>query len=342
MKVTHLTSKPRTIAVVGATGIVGEEIVAQLEERGLPVGALIPLASSRSLGRSVSFAGEELPVQVLSQASFAGVELALFAAGPAVSREYVPLARKAGALVVDCSTAFRSELEVPLVVPEVNGGELVRQRGIVASPGAAAIALSLVLAPLRRQARIRRAVVVVCESAAGAGRRGMDELSQQGIRLLNGTVPPQPRVMPRRLAFNLIPQVGELSEDGTSSAETLLALETARILGPPAVPVSATCVRVPVFSGLAEAVHLELERELDPDAARDLLRQASGLVVLDDPEAGVYPTLLEAAGNDPCFVGRIRRDPTLPSGLALWIAIDDVRKGAALNAVQLAQMMLED
>jgi len=334
-----MSQRTSTVAVVGATGAVGEEMIQLLAERQFPVRKLLPLASARSLGRTVSFGGEELPVEILGRDSFAGVDLALFSAGAAVSREYAPLAVEAGAVVVDNSSAWRYEPEVPLVIPEVNPGKVAEHRGIIATPNCSTIQLLVVLAPLHRRAGIRRMVVDTYQAASGAGRRGMDELAEASIQLLSGKVPAAPKVHPRRLAFNCIPQVDRFLEDGSTREEWKMVAETAKILDDPTVAVSATCVRVPVFSGHSEAVSLELATPLSPEEAREILKQAPGVVVLDDPTHGVYPTTIEAAGNDPCFVGRIRRDPTVPQGLKLWIVADNVRKGAALNAVQIAELL---
>ncbi len=329
-----------TVAVVGATGVVGQEMISILEERDFPVARLLPLASQRSLGHSVEFRGRELPVEVLTPDSFAGVDLALFSAGAERSREFAPLAVAAGAVVVDNSSAFRQDRAIPLVVPEVNPEDLRGHAGLIANPNCSTIQLVVALAPIHRAVGIRRAVVATYQSASGAGRRGMDELSRQSIDLLAGRVPPRPTVHPKRLAFNCVPQIDSFLADGATREERKMVDETARILDP-AIGVSVTCVRVPVFGGHSEAVHLELAAELSPEAARDLLARSPGVVLLDDPEVGVYPTTIEAVGTDPCFVGRVRRDPTVPHGLQLWIVADNVRKGAALNAVQIAELLLE-
>ena len=329
-----------TVAVVGATGAVGSEMIALLAERDFPVGRLVPLASGRSLGRDVQLRGRSVPVEVLGPGAFDKVDLALFSAGAGVSREWAPQAVQAGAVVVDNSSAFRTDLEVPLVVPEVNAEALSGHRGLIANPNCSTIQLVVVLAPLLRAVGLRRVVVATYQAASGAGRRGMDELSKTSIELLGGRTPSEPVVHPRRLAFNCVPQIDVFLEDGATREEWKMVYETARILGRDDLGLAVTCVRVPVFSGHSEAVFIELAGELSPELARDLLAAAPGVVVIDDPAAGLYPTTIEANGADPCFVGRIRRDPSVEHGLSLWIVADNLRKGAALNAVQIAEELL--
>lgn len=329
-----------TVAVVGATGAVGSEMISLLAEREFPLGKLVPIASSRSLGRNVGFRGRELPVEVLGPGAFVGVDLALFSAGAATSREWAPRAVLSGAVVVDNSSAFRTDPNVPLVVPEVNLDALRGHQGLIANPNCSTIQLVVVLAPLLAAAGLRRVVVATYQAASGAGRKGMDELSKTSVELLGGRPPSEPVVHARRLAFNCVPQVDVFLDDGSTREEWKMVYETARILGQPELPVAVTCVRVPVFSGHSEAVFVELESALEPDAARDLLAVAPGVVVMDDSAAGLYPTTIEANGADPCFVGRIRKDATVRHGLSLWIVADNLRKGAALNAVQIAEELL--
>ena len=335
-----MTDSGRIVAVIGATGAVGKEMICLLDERRFPVAELRPLASARSLGSSVRYCGQELPVLLLGPDSVEGVDLALFSAGAAVSREYAPRFVASGAVVVDNTSAFRTDPEVPLVVPEVNPEELAGHHGLISNPNCSTIQLLVVLAPLHRHARIRRAVVATYQAASGAGRQGMQELSEQSIQLLSGRGHAPPRVHARRLAFNCVPQIDIFLDDGSTREEWKMVEETARILKAPELGLSVTCVRVPVFCGHCEVVHLELEEALSPQEAREILQSSPGVVVMDDPVDGVYPTTIDAVGADPCFVGRIRSDPTVPNGLKLWIVADNLRKGAALNAVQIAELLL--
>jgi len=324
---------------VGATGAVGRQMVALLETRRFPVASLRLLATARSAGRTLPFAGEDLPVEALGPGSFAGVDLALFSAGASTARDHAPRAVAAGAVVVDNSSAFRTDESVPLVVPEVNPGALATHAGLIANPNCSTIQLVVVLAPLHASAGLRRVVVATYQSASGAGQRGTDELLRGTRAVLAGEEAPA-RVHARPLAFDCVPQIDVFLDDGSSREEWKMVFETRRILGLPELGVLATCVRVPVVCGHAEVVTAELEHELAPDAARELLRAAPGVQVLDDPAAGAYPTPRQAAGSDPCWVGRLRRDPSVPHGLALWIVADNLRKGAALNAVQIAEALL--
>jgi len=325
---------PLHVAVVGATGAVGREMLATLEARAFPVASLRPLASPRSAGTSVRFAGEEVAVEVLGDASFAGIDLALFSAGARVSADTAPVAVEAGAVVIDNSSAFRRDLSVPLVVPEVNAHAIAGHAGLIANPNCSTIQLVVVLSPLHAAAGLRRVVVSTYQSASGAGQKGVDELMDQTRALLTGEDPSH-QVHARPLAFNCVPQIDVLQEDGSTREEWKMRYETRRILGVPELGVLATCVRVPVLCGHAEAVSVELERPLAPEAARDLLLGAPGVEVAE--EDGGYPTPLETAGADACFVGRLRTDSSVECGLAFWVVADNLRKGAALNAVQIAE-----
>ncbi len=336
-----MAGRDLTVAVVGATGAVGREMISVLEERRFPVGELVPLASARSLGEAVEFHGEEIPIRVLDKGSFKGVDLALFSAGGGVSREFAPRAVNSGAVVVDNSSAFRMDPNVPLVIPEVNPGALEGHRGLVANPNCSTIQMLVALAPIHRKVGISRIVVSTYQAASGAGHKGMDELSNQSIALLSGKVPDEPKVHARRLAFNCVPQVDVFLDDGYTREEQKMVQETHKILDPK-IQVAATCVRVPVFCGHSEAINVELVNPLSPDEARELLKQSPGVAVLDDPSVGIYPTTEDAAGADATFVGRIRRDPTVPNGLAMWVVADNLRKGAALNAVQIAELLFQD
>jgi len=328
------------IAVVGATGAVGREILKTLAERGFPVGEVIALSSGRAAGAEVSF-GEKavLKVRDLDRFDFAGVDLALFSQGAAVSAAHVPRAVAAGCLVIDDTPRFRMEPGVPLVVPEVNPQAIAKRprRGIVANPGGATIQMVMALKPLHDMARVRRVVVATYQSVSAAGKEAMDELWSQ-TRGVFVNEPGTPEQFPKPIAFNVIPHIEAFLEDGATREERDLAVETRKILDPD-IQVMATCVRVPVMIGHAEAVHVEFERPIAERAAREALREAPGLIVLDTRDDGGYATPLEIAGEDAVFVSRLRRDPTVANGLAFWCVTDNLRKGAALNAVQIAEAL---
>ena len=332
------------VAVVGATGVVGSEMIRVLEGRSFPVDRLVPLASAGSLGKTVSFRGETIPVNVLGPDSFDDdVDLAFFSAGKAASLEYVPHAVKAGTVVVDNTSAYRMEDDVPLVVPEVNpeGVGHYRTRGIIANPNCSTIQMVVVLAPLHREAGVKRVVVDTYQSVSGAGLRAMEELSKQSVALFSQKKC-EVQAFPHRIAFNCIPHIGRFLDDGSTDEERKLALETPKIMGDPSIQVTATAVRVPVFCGHSEALHIEFEDPMDPDQARETLADAPGVEVVDDPNLCRYPMASSVTGKDPVYVGRIRRDPTVENGLALWIVADNIRKGAALNAVQIAELWAKD
>jgi len=320
------------VAVVGATGAVGQVMVEVLEERGFPVDQLDLLASARSAGQT----WQGYTVREATPEAFEGVDLALFSAGSEISRALAPAAREAGALVVDNSSAFRMDPDCPLVIPEVNGTAIAGHRGIIANPNCSTILLCMALAPLHRVAGLRRVVVCSYQAVSGAGVRARQELERQQEADARGDQPIH-EVFPKVLAHNVIPWVQALEEDGYSTEETKIRDETRRILDLPGLPVAATCVRVPVWSAHAEAVHVELERPLSPGDARDVLAAAEGVEVA--PE-GDFPTPREVAGTDSVQVGRIRGDRAFEPGLALWCVMDQLRKGAAVNAVQIAERAL--
>jgi aspartate-semialdehyde dehydrogenase len=328
-----------TVAVVGATGAVGQEMREILEERGFPVGKLVCLASERSEGKSVTFRGAEVPVDRLTERSFAGVDIALFSAGAERSRGFAPHAVTAGAVVIDNSSAFRMEPKVPLVVPEVNAHALAAHVGIIANPNCSTIQMVMALKPLHDAARIRRVVVSTYQSVSGTGQAAMEELFEQSGRVLN-LQPASPKVYPHQIAFNCLPQIDAFDEDGYTKEEWKMVHETRKILEDPGLQVCATTVRVPVFRGHSESVNLEFERPLPPDEARALMSDMEGVVVIDDPDRALYPMATDAAGSDAVYVGRVRADRTVPNGLALWIVSDNLRKGAALNAVQIAERLV--
>ena len=321
------------VIVGGATGMVGRTMLRVLEERAFPVNRLIPLASARSVGTAVLFRGEEIPVQKLDGNSLqaARAPLALFSAGAAVSREFIPIAVRCGTLVIDNSSAFRMDPDVPLVVPEVNPGAIAGHRGIIANPNCSTIQMVAALKPLHDLFRISRIVVATYQSVTGAGQRGYDQL----VAEVEGS-PAQPK-FPHPIAYNVIPQIDDFAEDGYTKEEHKMMAETKRIMGDASIRVTATCVRVPVTGGHSEAVSVEFEHPFTLEAVRESLSSAPGIIVVDDPARQLYPMPIDCRDRDEVFVGRIRRDPTVQNGLSLWVVSDNVRKGAATNAVQIAE-----
>ena len=328
------------VAVVGATGAVGKEMVSILEERGFPVDTLHLFSSSRSAGTTVTFNDQTLTVKELDENSFTGVDIALFSAGASVSREYATHAVKAGAVVIDNSSAFRMDPEIPLVVPEVNPGDLSSHQGIIANPNCSTIQMVCALKPLHDMARIQRVVVTTFQSVSGTGSDAMAELLEQSRQLL-AFKEPTPKVYPHQIAFNVLPHIDDFLPDGYSKEEMKLVNETKKILGDHTIRIAATAVRVPVYVGHAESVNIETDLKITPDAARATLAAFPGIQVFDDPPRKVYPMPLHVAGTDSVFVGRIREDPSLENGLHLWIVADNLRKGAALNAVQIAEKLID-
>ncbi|HLQ36226.1 MAG TPA: aspartate-semialdehyde dehydrogenase [Planctomycetota bacterium] len=328
----------RRVAIVGATGAVGEELLLVLAARAFPVSQLSLLASERSAGQQLRFRGELVPVQALADDSFRGVELALFSAGAAVARQWAPRAVAAGAVVVDNSSAFRQQDDVPLVVPEVNAAALRGHRGLIANPNCSTIILVLALAPLHAAAGLAAVVVATYQAASGAGRQALLELRRGAAAALAGE-PFTPAALPHALGFNLFPRVDVFGPDGYTREEDKLQHESRKILGVEALAVEATCVRVPVERCHSEAVAVALQRPLLPAAARALFARSPGLVVQDDPEHSIYPQPLLQAGRDAVAVGRIRHSRVFDPGLAFWLVGDQLRKGAALNAVQIAELV---
>jgi aspartate-semialdehyde dehydrogenase len=326
------------VAVVGATGAVGRKVLEILAERRFPVSELAAFASERAGERTVGFAGERIPVRPVSAARWGEVDVAFFAAGGRLSRELVPVAAAAGALVIDKSSVFRLEPDVPLVVPEVNAGDLAgASRGIVANPNCSTSQLVVVLAPLDARAGLRRIVVSTYQAVSGAGLAGSGELEAGTRAALAGEDPPPAAAIARPIAFNAVPRIDAFGEGGYTGEELKVANETRKILHLPDLAVSCTAVRVPVFVGHGEVVNIELDRPLAPAEAREILAASPGIEVVDDPAADLFPTPLDAAGRDEVLVGRIRRDPGVANGLVLWCVSDNLRKGAATNAVQIAE-----
>ena len=331
------------VAVVGATGAVGQQMVACLEERNFPVARLVPLASERSVGKKVTFLGKEIPVEVLTKDSFDGVEIALFSAGGGISKEYGPIAARAGAVVVDNSSAWRMDPEVPLVVPEVNPQDvgLYPKTGIIANPNCSTIQMVVALKPLHDAARLKRVVVSTYQAVSGTGQKAVDELAEQ-VRALLSCQETKNQVYPHRIAFNVLPHIDVFLENGYTKEEMKMVNETVKIMGDDSIRVTATTVRVPVFYGHSEAVNIETERKLTVAEARQILAAAPGVKVVDDPAKNLYPMPLDAAGQDLTLVGRIREDFSLANGLNFWVVADNLRKGAATNAIQIAEILIQD
>ena len=332
-----------TVAVVGATGAVGETMLSILAERQFPVGELVALASERSAGGEVDFGGRKVPVRDLATFDPTGVDIALFSAGGSVSKEYGPKFAAAGAVVIDNSSAFRYDDDVPLVVSEVNPeAAKQRPRGIIANPNCSTMQMLVALAPIHREYGIERINVATYQSVSGAGRSALEELGRQTGALLNFQ-DADPQRFPVQIAFNLIPHIDDFQDNGYTKEEMKLVWETRKILGDDSIQVNPTAVRVPVFFGHSEAVAIETRDKVTAAAARELLERSPGIEVVDERKAGGYPTpVTHASGNDPVYVGRIREDISHPRGLNLWIVSDNIRKGAALNAVQLAELVARE
>lgn len=328
--------KDPSVAVVGATGVVGEEIRKILAERRFRVAKIRFLASQRSAGRKLSFRRAAVFVEELKASSFKGIDLALFSAGSDTAKQFAPLAVEKGATVVDNSSAFRMDADVPLVVPEVNAGALQGHKGIVANPNCSTIQLVMILKPVHDRFKLKRVVVSTYQSVSGTGWQAMEELRSQSRGLLAGEEI-ESAVYPHQIAFNLFPHIDDFLERGYTKEELKLINETRKILSLPGLNITATAVRVPVLVGHGESVNVETEKKASAEEVRELLRDAPGVTVVDDPEQAQYPTPVLAAGKDDCFVGRIRQDESLDNGLNMWIVADNLRKGAALNAVQIAE-----
>ena len=336
-------NKAYKVAVVGATGAVGEAMLSVLAERKFPVGELVALASERSAGDYVKFGNDEVMVRDLATFDPAGVDIALFSAGGSISKQYAPKIAAAGAVVIDNSSTFRYDDDVPLVVSEVNPQEARnRPRGIIANPNCSTMQLMVALKPLHDVAKIERINIATYQSVSGTGRKALEELGKQTAALLNfhGV---EPEVYPVQIAFNVIPHGGDFTDNGYTTEEMKLVWETKKILGDDSIRVNATVVRVPVFYGHSEAVNIETRDKLDAAAARALLEKAAGVEVVDEREPGGYPTpVTHASGSDPVYVGRIREDFSHPRALNLWVVSDNIRKGAALNAVQIAELVVAE
>ncbi|MCW8905456.1 aspartate-semialdehyde dehydrogenase [Sedimenticola sp.] len=339
-----MTDKKVDVAIVGVTGVVGEAMLSILEQRKFPVGKIHVLASQRSAGKRVPFGEKHLVVKDLAEFDFSQVQVALFSAGAAVSAEYIPKAVDAGCICIDNTSQFRYDDEIPLVVPEVNPERIAdyRQRGIIANPNCSTIQLLVALNPLHTAVGIERINVCTYQSVSGAGHKAIEELAGQTARLLNGQSI-KPHVFPKQIAFNVLPQIDRFMENGYTREEMKMVWETRKILGDESIQVNPTAVRVPVFFGHSAAVHIETREKISAKQARDLLLNSPGIELVDESDDGGYPTpVTESAGRDGTFVGRIREDISHPRGLNLWIVSDNVRKGAALNTIQIAEILEKD
>ena len=331
------------VAVVGATGAVGETMLEILAERNFPVNNIYPLASARSAGKKIPFGDTYLTVEDLSTFDFSKAQIGLFSAGASISDKYAPLAAAAGCVVIDNTSRFRYEDEIPLVVPEVNPDAIAdyTRHNIIANPNCSTIQMLVALKPLHDAAGIERINVATYQAVSGTGKEAIEELAGQTAELLNGRSA-EAKVYPKQIAFNVLPQIDVFMDNGYTKEEMKMVWETRKIMGDESIQVNPTAVRVPVFYGHSEAVHIETRKKLDVETARDLLKKADGVVVLDDREDGGYPTAVsEGATQDPVYVGRIREDISHPQGLDLWVVADNVRKGAALNSVQIAEILVE-
>ena len=333
-------AKKYNVAVVGATGLVGHEFIKILEQRNFPVDSIRLCASGRSAGNSLSFNGRDYVVQETTEHSFKNIDIALFSAGAEVSRLFAKKAAKAGAIVVDNSSAWRMDKKVPLVVPEVNPDDVRKHKGIIANPNCSTIQMVTAIYPIHRVNPIKRIVVDTYQSVAGTGKAAIDELTKQSRQVLDGkdTVP---HVYPHQIAFNALPEIDVFLDNGYTKEEWKMVEETRKIMGDHSIAISATCVRVPVFIGHSEAIHLELSEPMSPDEVRRILTYAPGVQILDDPGVSLYPHAWSAAGQDEVFVGRIRMDNSHPCGLAMWVVSDNLRKGAALNTIQIAELLIQ-
>ncbi|MCA1685978.1 MAG: aspartate-semialdehyde dehydrogenase [Planctomycetia bacterium] len=331
----------KSVAVVGASGAVGDVMIRLLRERSFPVGSIKFLASERSAGKAIAYGGASYTIGPLTPAAFDGVDIVLSSVPASISREYSPIAARAGAVVVDNSSAFRMDPDVPLVVPEVNPHDVARHKGIIANPNCSTIQMVVALKPLHDAFRIRRVVVSTYQSVSGAGQKGMHELHQQTAAHVHGTDAPAPSKFAHPIAFNCIPQIDDFLPNGYTKEEMKMVNETRKIMGDDSIDVCPTCVRVPVLYSHSESILVETERPITPEAARAAWAHAPGLVVLDDPSTRLYPLPASAAHRDEVFVGRIRQDLGRPKALLFWCVSDNLHKGAATNAVQIAEELLK-
>jgi len=331
------------VAVAGATGAVGNQMVACLEERDFPVNNLKLLATAKSAGRTLRFKGEEIPVEELTETSFKGVDIGIFSAGGATSQQFAPIAARDGCVVVDNSSAWRMDPGVPLVVPEVNPQATANyeSKGIIANPNCSTIQMVVALAPIHAKAGIKRIVVSTYQAVSGTGKKAIDELYDQTKAIIN-SAEPENRVYPHRIAFNCLPHIDVFLDSGYTKEEMKMVHETRKILEDDTIGITATTVRVPVFYSHSESVNIETRERIAPEDVRDLLESAPGVTVVDDPSQNLYPMAIDAAGKDDTFVGRIRADESIANGINMWIVSDNIRKGAATNAVQIAELLARE
>ncbi len=332
--------KKSNVAIVGATGMVGQEFIKVLEQRRFPMTSVQLYASDRSHGRKMKVHGEELEVKETTAKSFDGIDIALFSAGADISRQFSPIAAQAGATVIDNSAAFRMEPDVPLVVPEVNPEDIKMHHGIIANPNCSTIQMVVVLYPLHKVNPIKRITVATYQSVSGTGLAAIEELATQSRLVLEGQKT-NPQVYPYQIAFNVLPEIDVFLQNGYTKEEWKMVEETHKIMHAPDIAISATCARVPVRIGHSEAVQVEFSHPMSPEEAKRILSKSPGVKLMDDPAARLYPYPLMVAGQDDVFVGRIRKDASHPNGLVLWIVGDNLRKGAALNAVQIAERLVQ-
>ncbi len=330
------------VAVVGATGAVGNEMIKVLEQRNFPVGKLTLLASERSAGKELSFRGKPLPVEVLNEHSFQGVEIGLFSAGGSISEKFAPIAAGAGCVVIDNTNAFRMVPEIPLVVPEVNPEAIAqyKNRGIIANPNCSTIQMVVALKPIHDAVRIKRIVVSTYQAVSGTGKKAIEELDLQTRAIMNDQKPVV-KVYPHQIAFNCLPHIDIFLENGYTKEEMKMVRETKKIMNDSSIAVTATTVRVPVFHAHSESINIETEKKITADEVRKLLATAPGVRVVDNPGFKLYPLAIDASGGDDTLVGRIREDESIPNGINMWVVADNIRKGAALNAVQIAEILIQ-
>jgi aspartate-semialdehyde dehydrogenase len=331
------------VAVVGATGAVGNEMVRILEQRNFPVAELKLLASERSIGKTLSYKGKEYPVSVLDEGSFENVEVGLFSAGGSISERFAPIAARAGCVVIDNTSAFRMDPDIPLVVPEVNREDIGRYtaKGIIANPNCSTIQMVVALKPIHDRVRIQRVVVTTFQAVSGTGKEAIDELADQTRALMN-MKEPEIAVYPHRIAFNCLPHIDVFLDNGYTREEMKMVNETKKIMNDQSIAVTATTVRVPVFYGHSESLNIETEQKITASEVRDLLATAPGITIVDNPSRNEYPLPIDAAGKDATYVGRIREDESIANGINMWVVSDNIRKGAALNTIQIAEILIKD
>jgi len=333
--------KKYNVAVLGATGMVGKEMMRVLEQRNFPVDRFLPLASSRTAGTTVKFKGKDYTVEEAKPESFKGIDIGLFSAGAKVSKVFAPEAVKAGAVVIDNTSQFRMQPDVPLIVPEINAHALKKHKGIIANPNCSTAELVLVLKPIHDKAKIKRLVIATYQSTSGWGKEAVEELMQQTKEIMAGREKVEVKVLPKQIAFNVFPQIDVFLDNAYTKEEMKLVNETRKILEDDSIAITATCVRVPVMIGHAEAVNIETEKKITVKEVREILSKFPTIKVVDDPSKEEYPTPIDSAGIDDTLVGRIREDISCKNGIDLWIVSDNLRRGAALNAVLIAEKMIE-